>query len=113
MSDDQLPAAIRRQLQRAEASVVVDRRNWTARQYVDDARRLMNELDGAVTSLVNGHVTAMLATIDALEDVVKEGVFKSIGVDSREFDADDITWPEIRSVDATDLLVDGNTERRE
>jgi len=42
----------------------VDRRGWTSAQWVEDARRLMAEEDGAVTSLVNGHVTHLLTTLD-------------------------------------------------
>ncbi len=66
--DDQLAAAMRRQMIHSTASLTVDRRGWTRKQWVDDAKRLMGDIDGAVTSLANGHVTAMLATIAELED---------------------------------------------
>ncbi len=64
MSDDQLGDAVRRQMERSSASMRVNRRGWTDKQWVEDARRLMDEPDGAVTSLLNGHVTAMLRMLD-------------------------------------------------
>ena len=66
--EDQLAAIMRRQISHATASLTVDRRGWTRKQWVDDAKRLMGDIDGAVTVLVNGHIKAMLATIAELED---------------------------------------------
>jgi len=57
---DQMTEVVRRQIRRAHESMLVDRRGWTDKQWIADARRLMNEPDGAITSLVNGHVMAML-----------------------------------------------------
>lgn len=58
MSD--MSEAIRRQMDARARSMTVDRKDWTRQQWIDDADRLMNEADGAVTSLVNGHVMALL-----------------------------------------------------
>lgn len=44
----------------------IDRSGWTRAQYVEDAERLMDEVDGAVTSLVNGHIFALLEEIRVL-----------------------------------------------
>lgn len=52
--------AMKRQAERAKASMAVDRKGWTTDQWCEDADRLMNEEDGAVTSLLNGHVLALL-----------------------------------------------------
>lgn len=52
------------------ASHEIDRRYWTQGQWVDDAERLMDDLDGSVRSLTNGHVMAMLAEIRHLRTVL-------------------------------------------
>ena len=52
--------ALSRQMAERAASLAVDRRDWTHEQWVEDAERLMDAVDGAVTSLVNGHVMALL-----------------------------------------------------
>lgn len=57
--------AIGRQMDARARSMQVDRKGWTRQQWVDDARRLMDEVDGAVTSLVNGHVMALLDALSA------------------------------------------------
>jgi hypothetical protein len=64
----QMAQAIRRQLDQADASSQVDRTEWTTRQWVDDAETLMNHPDGAITSLKNGHVMALLREITRLQD---------------------------------------------
>ena len=47
-------------MDRRQESMKIDRTGWTDDQWADDAERLMNEPDGAITSLVNGHVSALL-----------------------------------------------------
>lgn len=44
----------------------MDRHGWTRARWVEDAERLMDEVDGAVTSLVNGHIFALLEEIRVL-----------------------------------------------
>ena len=61
MPDYSMHEALRRQAATAARAHRVDRRGWTDAQWADDAERLMGELDGAVTSLVNGHVLALTA----------------------------------------------------
>ena len=68
--DGQMADAMRRQRDRALKSMRVDRKGWTDAQWVKDAHRLMNEPDGAVTSLVNGHIHAMLRVIAIQEDAM-------------------------------------------
>jgi hypothetical protein len=58
--DDQMADAVRNQREHVRASMAVDRRGWTRQQWIDDARRLMHDLDGSVLALVNGHVMALL-----------------------------------------------------
>jgi len=60
---DQMVEAVKRQMEHAHDSMMVNRRGWTDQQWIEDAARLMNELDGAITSLVNGHVLAMLRAL--------------------------------------------------
>jgi hypothetical protein len=61
MSDDsEMRAAIGHQMQKRHESMLVDRRGWTRGQWIADARDLMDDIDGAVTSLVNGHILALL-----------------------------------------------------
>lgn len=67
---DPLTEALRRQFDRADASMRVDRKGWTDKQWITDADRLMNEVDGAITSLVNGHVMALLAEYERLRGQV-------------------------------------------
>jgi hypothetical protein len=62
--NNELAEAIGRQRKRSEASMSLDRTGWTDAQWVADAERLMYEPDGAITSLLNGHVTALLRTVD-------------------------------------------------
>lgn len=57
---EQMREAITRQLQQRTRSQHIDRTNWTRQQWIDDARALMEHIDGAITSLVNGHVMALL-----------------------------------------------------
>lgn len=64
--DEQMAEALRLQRDHVVASLAVDRRGWTRRQWVDDARRLMGDLHGSVLDLVNGHVVYMLNEIDYL-----------------------------------------------
>ena len=56
----QFEDAVARQMKRSRESMLVDRSGWTDEQWMEDAEKLMNELDGAITSLVNGHVMAVL-----------------------------------------------------
>jgi len=64
---DEMAEAVMRQMDRRTESMRVDRRGWTPAQWVEDARRLMDEPDGAVTSLVNGHVTHLLGELARVE----------------------------------------------
>ena len=57
---DQMAEVVQRQMQRAQASHSINRQGWTQQQWIEDADRLMNEKDGAITSLVNGHVMHLL-----------------------------------------------------
>lgn len=65
--DEQMADAVRRQFDHATASHRVDRVGWTRQQWVDDARRLMEDLHGSVLDLVNGHAVYMLEEIDFLK----------------------------------------------
>ncbi len=68
--NDQMADAMRRQLEQARKSSRVDRKGWTDSQWVKDAHDLMHDPDGAVTSLSNGHVNAMLRVIATQEDAI-------------------------------------------
>lgn len=59
LNEEMRNAASRQYRQRTE-SERVNRTGWTTQQWVDDTRSLMDHIDGAVTSLVNGHVMALL-----------------------------------------------------
>jgi len=60
----EMSEAVRRQMDQMSQSMQRDRTGWTDEQWVADARELMDHLDGAVTSLLNGHINAMLNVID-------------------------------------------------
>lgn len=62
----QLEIAAKRQLGHIKESKLADRTNWTKDQWVDDARELMNDIDGSVLDLLNEHVMAMLSKIEEL-----------------------------------------------
>lgn len=59
--DDQMPAAIRAQRDHVQEAHAVDRHGWTQEQWVEDAQRLMDHMDGSVLSLLNGHAVALIA----------------------------------------------------
>lgn len=61
--DDQMAEAIRRQRSHVDRSHSIDRRGWTRRQWIEDARQQFGDADGSVLDLVNGHVSALLAAI--------------------------------------------------
>jgi hypothetical protein len=58
---DQMALAVRVMAHHAGQSSRVDRTGWTEAQWIEDADRLMGDLDGSIMSLVNGHVMALLA----------------------------------------------------
>jgi hypothetical protein len=60
----QMAEAVRRQQEAATRSSQVDRTGWTDADWINDADRLMNEPDGAVTSLLNGHAMRMLRELE-------------------------------------------------
>ena len=60
MDDDQMGLAIRAMAHHAGESWRTDRTGWTDQQWIEDAQRLMDDTDGSVSSLVNGHVLALL-----------------------------------------------------
>lgn len=60
-----MTAALHRMAAHREESVRTDRRGWSDEQWVQDARSLMHDIDGSVSSLVNGHVMALLRSLDA------------------------------------------------
>lgn len=61
-----------RQLEEHNKSMYVDRTGWTREQWINDADKLMNHPDGAITSLVNGHVMALLDAVSACKDLAAE-----------------------------------------
>lgn len=65
---DEMPEALHRMASHRAESMMVDRAGWTDEQWCDDAERLMGDLDGSVTSLVNGHVSALLRERKRLAD---------------------------------------------
>ena len=77
MDDDQMGLAIRAMAHHAGESWRTDRTGWTDQQWIEDAQRLMDDIEGSVTSLVNGHVLALLRywrgewSPGDLEDVVE------------------------------------------
>jgi hypothetical protein len=55
--------AFRAQREHVDQSLAIDRTGWTRQQWIDDARCLMGDLDGSVSSLLNGHVMALLGAL--------------------------------------------------
>lgn len=68
---NQMGEAIRNMARHAAESEYVDRRGWTNQQWIDDARKLMNDIEGSIMSLKNGHVMAL---INFYESVVRSEV---------------------------------------
>lgn len=58
--DDQMALAVRAMAHHSGESSRVDRSGWTQAEWIEDAERLMSDLDGSIMSLVNGHVIALL-----------------------------------------------------
>lgn len=65
----EMTEAFIRQLEEHNKSMYVDRTDWTRQQWIDDADELMNHPDGAITSLCNGHVMALLEAISACKNL--------------------------------------------
>lgn len=61
---DQLAEAAARQAAAYHRSMTTDRDGWTDADWINDADRLMNEPDGAITSLVNGHAVRLLRELE-------------------------------------------------
>lgn len=68
-AQDQMSEAVKNQFTHVASSLKVDRRGWTEDQWIEDAKRLMNDLEGSVLSLVNGHVSHMIERLNRLETV--------------------------------------------
>jgi hypothetical protein len=78
--------AIQRMREHQRASLTTVRRGWTTRQWCEDADRLMNDLDGSITSLVNGHVSALLRERRALLAVAEAADRSIAGPETWEAD---------------------------
>lgn len=65
--DDQMAEALAHQRDHIIAAHHVDRRGWSRGEWVADARRLMDDLDGSARALLNGHVTALLSELAELQ----------------------------------------------
>lgn len=72
MNEDMMAEAVKRQSDRAEASTRIDRSGWSDDDWIVDADRLMNESDGAITSLVNGHVMALLRRLERMTNHIHD-----------------------------------------
>lgn len=59
-----MTAAVAKMAALSARSSYIDRTGWTDEQWVADARTLMDDIDGSIMALVNGHVMAMLRVID-------------------------------------------------
>jgi hypothetical protein len=60
---DEMAEAVKRQAAHVFESHRVNRTGWTREQWVEDAQRLMDDIDGSVLDLVNGHVLALLTEV--------------------------------------------------
>jgi hypothetical protein len=63
-TEDQMSLAMKAMASHVARSERVDRTGWTDDQWIADAQRLMDDIDGSVMSLVNGHVLALLRRVD-------------------------------------------------
>lgn len=69
MVSSEMADAIARQMAHAKASHQVDRRGWTDEQWIEDAIRLMGDLEGSVLDLLNGHVMALIKAVEAARKI--------------------------------------------
>lgn len=61
---DELAAANRRTVKLAYDSMLnVDRKGWTDEEWVADAHRLMDHIDGSAACLLNGHILALFRSL--------------------------------------------------
>lgn len=67
--DEQAADALAAQMRHVAASHarMVERGGWSRQQWIADAEQLMHDVDGSVLSLVNGHVTALIDEVRALQ----------------------------------------------
>ena len=68
----EMSEALDRMADHRSAAMTVNRSGWTREQYLADAERLMNDLDGSVSSLVNGHAMALIGAVRELRERVAE-----------------------------------------
>lgn len=90
--------ALRAQGHHVRESHAINRRGWTQDQWVEDAQRLMNDPDGSVLALLNGHATALIAAArerDQLRATVTELRGEVAQLRGEGFESD--VWREIVS----------------
>ena len=75
---DELAAAFRRT--EVLGNEKIDRRNWTTSQWADDAERIMSNIDGASSALLNGHIAALIRTIRNLRESTKPRTVTEYGI---------------------------------
>lgn len=56
----EMSEAIQAMAEHRARAMDIDRTGWTDEQWIADAERLMEDPDGSIMSLVNGHVMALL-----------------------------------------------------
>jgi hypothetical protein len=61
--DEQMSEALTAMWRLTDGVRMKPRDGWTRQQWVADAQEIMNDIDGSATSLLNGHVMAMLEEI--------------------------------------------------
>jgi hypothetical protein len=58
--------AVTRKYAHRDKVLMMDRKNWTRDQWVQDAFDIMADPDGSSISLMNGHVRALLSEVEEL-----------------------------------------------
>ena len=66
--DEQMSRAIGNMRRLSGEVVLVDRKDWTREQWVAEAEEIMDDIDGSVMSLLNGHINALFEELHDLRN---------------------------------------------
>jgi len=89
---DEMAEAVQNQARHILDSHAVNRTGWTRQQWVDDARRLMGDLDGSVLDLVNGHVMHLIGALTDKDAAIAEARADERRNTAEQFIALSDTW---------------------
>lgn len=71
--DEQMSAAVTRSVALSRDIASRSRKDWTREQWVAEAEEIMNDIDGSVLALLNGHILALFEELNDLRRRIESG----------------------------------------